>query len=145
MPVGSSQSNASARRSFKINMLTFLYKMYVRPHLEYCAPIWCPYFAKDIDILEKMQWRATKLLSDISHLSFYSLYCRRQRGDLIEAFKILNGYYDIDLAKFFTLNSTDVTRGHSMTLLKFLSRLVARHNFFTNRVVNAWNSLPNDV
>jgi len=39
------------RRSFKIlssDMLTFLYKIYVRPHLEYCAPIWCPYFAKDV-------------------------------------------------------------------------------------------------
>jgi len=49
-------------------------------------------------------------------LGLYSLYCRRQRGDLIETFKILNGYYDIDPAKFFTLNSTDVTRGHSMKL-----------------------------
>jgi len=42
------------RRSFIIfssDMLTFLYKMYVRPHLEYCASIWCPYFAKDIDII----------------------------------------------------------------------------------------------
>jgi len=32
-----------------------------------------------------------------------------------------------------------------MKLFKFRSRLVVRHNFFTNRVVNAWNSLPNDV
>ena len=26
--------------------------MYVRLHLEYCAPVWCPYYAKDIDVLE---------------------------------------------------------------------------------------------
>jgi len=106
MPEGRSQSKqvlGLIRRSFKIissDMLTFLYKMYVRLHLEYCAPIWCLYFTKDIDIIEKVQRRATKLLSDISHLpyetclvklSLYSLYCRRQRRDLIETFKILNG------------------------------------------------------
>jgi len=53
-------------RSFKIvspDMLVFLYKIYVRSHLEYCVPVWCPYCAKDIDVLEKVQWHATKLLS----------------------------------------------------------------------------------
>ena len=53
---------------------------------------------KDIDLLEKIQHRATELVSDISSLSYtvhlrclglHSLYCQRQRGDLIEAFKII--------------------------------------------------------
>jgi len=51
------------RRSFKIksiNTLVFLYKMYVQPHLEYCVQVWNPYLARDIDILEKVQRRATK-------------------------------------------------------------------------------------
>ena len=34
---------------------------------------------------------------------------------------------------------------HYRKLFKFRSRLLVRHNFFTNRVVNLWNSLPADV
>ena len=75
----------------------------------------------------------------------HSLYCRCQRGDLIETYKILNGYYDINLTSFLTLSNTDTTRGHHRKLFKFRSRLLVRHNFFTNRVVNLWNSLPADV
>ena len=30
----------------------------------------------------------------------YSFFCRRQRGDLIEVFKILNGDYNIDATYF---------------------------------------------
>ena len=109
------------RRSFKlfsVDLLTFLYKMYVRPHLEYCIQVWSPYLAKDIDLLEKVQRRATKLLPSLfdlpyetrlERLGLYSLYCRRQRGDLIETYKILNGYYDINPTSFFTLSNTDTT------------------------------------
>ena len=141
------------RRSFKlfsVDLLTFLYKMYVRPHLEYCIQVWSPYLAKDIDLLEKVQRRATKLLPSLfdlpyetrlERLGLYSLYCRRQRGDLLETYKILNGYYDINPTSFFTLSNT----GHHGKLFKFRSRLLVRHNFFTNRVVNLWNSLPADV
>ena len=145
------------RRSFKlfsVDLLTFLYIMYVRPHLEYCIQVWSPYLAKDIDLLEKVQRRATKLLPSLFYLSYetrlerlglYSLYCRRQRGDLIETYKILNGYYDINPTSFFTLSNTDTTRVHYRKLFKFRSRLLVRHIFFTNRVVNLWNSLPADV
>ena len=40
----------------------------------------------------------------LERLGLYSLYCRRQRGDLIETYKILNGYYDI--------NSVETGSGH---------------------------------
>ena len=48
-----SQALGLVRRAFKTNsvdMFTFLYKMYVRPHLEYCGQSWSPYTARDIDI-----------------------------------------------------------------------------------------------
>ena len=128
--------------------------MYVRPHLEYCVQVWCPYLAKDIDVLEKVQRRATKLPHGLSQLPYqtrliklglYSLYCRRQRGDLIEIYKLLHQYYEVDPSIFFTLNPTVITRGHEFKLFKNRSRLLIRHNFFSNRAVNLWNSLPRSV
>ena len=83
--------------------------MYVRPHLEYCVQSWSPYLARDIDTLEKVQRRATKHLGGLAHLTYesrleildlYSLYCRRQRGDMIETYKILKRHYDLDPSTF---------------------------------------------
>jgi len=48
-------------------MFTFLYKTYVRPHLDYCSSIWS---AKDIDILEKAQKRATRLIKGFDKLPY---------------------------------------------------------------------------
>jgi len=97
-------------QTFSVDLLRFLYKMYVKPHLEYCIQVWSPYLTKDINLLEKVQRRATKLLphlfdlpyeTRLEKLGLYPLYCRRQRGDLIETYNILNGYYGINPASFF--------------------------------------------
>ena len=120
------------KRNFKyISTSSFmiLYKTFVLPYLEYCAPIWNPHmhFAKDIDVLEKVQRRATKLIPSIStqpyetrlaKLNLHSLYCRRQRGDQIEVYKILNGHYLINPQDAFAISSKTITRGHTMKLFK---------------------------
>ena len=67
------QSLGLIKRSF--NNLTsefflLLYKTYIRLHLEYCVSIWSPYLARDIDKLEKIQQRATKLVPEIAHLPY---------------------------------------------------------------------------
>ena len=131
------------KRSFKFltkSSFLMLYKTFVRPTLEYCTPIWNPYFAKDIDVLESIQRCATKLLPSIVSLPYqsrlryfniYSLYCRRQRGHLIETYKLLHNYYNITPNTLFTFSHEERTRGHSMKLFYPTVNYSTRHNFFT--------------
>jgi len=119
------------KRTFKhitLQFLPFLYKTYyIRPHLEYCVPVWSPYLNRDMDELEKVQHRSTKLIREISGLPYEerlkllhlpSLYARRLRGDLIETFKILKGFTNINPSIFFERISSTRTRGHSLKLYK---------------------------
>ena len=144
-------------RTFKYHnprSFTNLYKSYVRPHLEFAVQAWSPYLKKDIRILEKVQRRATRLIHGLENLSYedrlertglYSLECRRQRGDLIETFKILKGLEEIQAEKLFTLSQYPSTRGGPLKLSKTRSRTDIRKNFFSQRSVNLWNSLPESI
>jgi len=67
-----------------------LYKSLVRPHLEYCVLIWSPHYQKDIELVEGVQRRATKLIDDVRNLHYeerikklnlMTLEKRRHRGD----------------------------------------------------------------
>ena len=69
-----------------------LYKTIVRPHLEYCTHAWNPHLRKDVDMLEKIQRRATKLIPELRDLTYEerlkecgltTLETRRLRGDQI--------------------------------------------------------------
>ena len=82
-----------------------LYKAIGRPHLECCIQAWIPHLRKDIDRLDKIQRRATKLIPGLRDLRYEerlkecgltTLDTRRLRGDQIEVIKILNGYEHID-------------------------------------------------
>ena len=100
-----------------------------------------------------MQRAFTKKLPDMNSLTYRerlsllrleSLELRRLKADLIMCFKILKGFTNIDPREFFT-PSTCNTRGHSMKLYYPDSRVLARQNFFSVRVVQVWNTLPNEI
>ena len=135
-------------------IITKLYKSLVRPKLEYCVQVWNPFLKKDIDKLEKVQKRATRMIEECKGMNYEqrlkftglpSLVDRRVRGDLIEVFKIIKGFDRVDCSKFFTIKSNSRTRGHSFKIEKRRSRLEIRRNFFSQRIVNKWNSLPDSV
>ena len=73
-----------------------------------------------------------------------SLENRRRRYDMIETFKIMKDIYKIDKDKLFEIN-TERTRGHSLKIKKRHSKINVRKYYFTNRVVNDWNKLPEEA
>ena len=133
-----------------------LYKALIRPRMEFAIQAWSPYLRKDILKLEKIQRRATKLIPTLSHLPYEerlkalnltTLEQRRTRGDMIETFKILNGYDRVGVnGTFFQLDRKErQTRGHDLKLVKPRHRTHKRNQFFSARVVDMWNTLPEYV
>jgi len=119
------------KRLFRIRdkeIILQLYKSLVKPHLEYRIQVWRPYYQKDIDLIEGVQRRATKLISglmgytyedrlNILKLGLTTLETRRLKGDLMEVFKMFEGLDNLVPLMFFELN-TALTEGHSLKLFK---------------------------
>ena len=136
-------------------ILNYIYKGFIRSHMEYAIQAWSPYFKKDIDHLEKIQRMTTKLVHGYRKLTYEERLRRlglttlqqpRLRGDLIETYKIVTGKERIETKNFFTFHANKYnTRGHCYKLETKRSRLKLRRNFFSQRVVAPWNKLPESV
>ena len=136
-----------------------LYKVYVRPHLEYCVQAWSPYHKADMEKLEKVQKRAVNMVAGLrsknyadklKEVGLTSLEERRSRGDMIQTFRIINEVDNVEAETWFTFASEREREGatstrHSRDTTKLVqgdSKYELRRNFFSQRVPNQWNSLP---
>ena len=149
-------------RSFHYrDAVTFLkiYKMYVRPHLEFASPAWSPWLEGDIDLLESVQKRFVKMVSGLTkttyeerlkELNILSLKDRRIYFDLVETFKCIHGYSRIDYNQFFQLEKDEIRRHTRARMCPFniipiRAKLEVRAHFFSLRVAEKWNGLPDSM
>lgn len=134
------------------NLATF-YRVYVRPILEYAGAVWFPTLQRDIDLLEGIQRKATRLTLGISRPSYEvrkqvcgltSFMDRKLRGDLITTYRALHGLFGVDLEHLFELNLNHL-RGHDYKLRREKFSTSARASFLSNRIFHQWNALPVNV
>ncbi|KAK4819139.1 hypothetical protein QYF61_025606 [Mycteria americana] len=96
---------------------------------------WAPHYKRDIEVMERVQRRATKLVKGLEQKSYeerlrdlglFSLEKRRLRGDLIALYNCLRG------------GGREVGSVSS-------PRLDIRKFFFTERLIKHWTRLPREV
>lgn len=145
------------RRAFaRADPLTLgkLFKLYVRPFLEYASLVWYPVLQSDRDLLDKVLRRFSRYSFGRSRPSYSNrltmmhlidVDSRRRRGDLISTFKALTLTSDGAISHLFSLRGNSRLRGHELTLAR--PRFISRRGeyLFPSRVCRDWNALPAEV
>ena len=141
-------------------LITNLYKTYVRPIVEYNTSVWSPHTKSNIAAIESVQRRFTRKICKRSNMKYScyddrlvalnleSLESRRIKQDLFLFYKILHNIIDIDFSSLFEFSSLGGygLRRHSMQVKRPANcKTLCRQNFFASRVVPVWNALPEDV
>ena len=138
------------RRSYEYIDYTTMKQLFialVRPHLEFAQTVWSPQYVQDQNLIERVLHRATKCVPGLNNLEYEdrlkkmkipSMCYRRMRGDLIEVYKFMHHIYKCK--NLFEIHES-TTRGHKYKSKKYFCATNIRKHFFSNRVVNLWNSL----
>ena len=135
-----------------------LYKQYVRPHLEFSTQAWAPWTKADKACLEKVQQRAVRQVSGLASTSYEdrllelnlpSLEERRHQADMCMVHKILQGRGGLNAETWFEMagDSARPTRAGAdpLNIRVRHGRLDMRRNFFSLRVIEDWNKIPQEV
>ncbi|MPC10806.1 hypothetical protein E2C01_003447 [Portunus trituberculatus] len=98
----------------------------IHPKLEYTAVVWSPSSIKDIRTLEQIQKIVTKMVPELKDLTYEerlkeiglpTLQDRREKGDLITMYKIVNGIEKIDKEDLVLVTEARKTKRHLQKLM----------------------------
>ena len=128
-----------------------LYLTWVQPTLEYASPVWSPYKKQNINKIEQVQCRASRLIlghevdykSRLEKLNLLPLYIHREIADVVFLLKIIHELVDIP-GGFLSWKNTgrSLRNTDDMTLtVPFARTDVFKHSYLV-RVTRLWNSLP---
>ena len=131
-----------------------LYTSLVRPHMEFAVQFWSPHLRGDVNKMERIQHRATKMIPELRNkdypqrleeLKLISLERRRLRGQLIETFKYLNGFTKARPEGLFDRDNDQRNRNNGQKLKVKRFRTTVAENFFPIKISTIWNHLPYEV
>ncbi len=135
-----------------------LYKQYVRPHLEFSTQAWSPWSVADKECLEKVQKRAVNMVTGLASTSYeeklaevglLKLEERRHQSDMHLLHKIMHGEGGLQASTWFELASgtSHATRSGAdpLNIRVKTGRLELRRNFYSVRVINDWNRIPQEI
>jgi len=131
-----------------------LYKMLVRPQLEYSVRFWNPHHRREVIALERVQRRFTRMFPGLERfryeerldrLGLFPLEQRRLRGDMIGMCEMMREMDRVNRKYLFPWVEGSVTGGQRFKVRGRRFRRDVRMNLFTQRVVGVWNSLSERV
>ena len=135
-----------------------LYKQYVRPHLEVSVQAWSPWLQSDIEKLEKVQRKAVRMVAGmratdyegrLKELGLTTLSERRHQTDILQTYKVLTGKDATDPKTWFKLAAEGPRQTRNATgplnVQANHGRLEVRRNFYSIRVTDSWNRVPNEI
>ena len=128
-----------------------LFKLYVRPIIDYSIVFWFPTYEKYIKIVENIQKRFTKHicprgLGYLERLKLLSDSTIEKRFSIFSCHFVYKCFHHLIHSDFVFYPATStVTRGHSKKLLIPYVRSPTRKSFCTIRSIAKWNALSNSV
>ena len=130
------------------------FQVYVLPILMYGSSAWNPLYIKDIDAIEKIQRRFTKLIYELKHLPYLerlrklkalTLRNRRLFVDLILAYKCIHKLIDCTPESIGISVISSSTRGGGLHMCVKRASSNSNASLYSYRIAQQWNKLPSDI
>ena len=144
------QSTMCRERDFMIHILV----THIRPIIEYKSMVWNTGYVEDVKRLEAVQRLWTRHIQGLDGkpyeerlklLDLYSIKERLLRADLIKCWRIFHGLCPINPQDLWEMATVGRTRGNSLKIKVCRCQLDSSKRYFTTRVINAWNLLPDET